>query len=100
MVRWQERLISDLSVILVIRNYEEYPSINDKPGFSFIPPVINEEVSFNISSQTLISEEDNYFYDVDSGSYSQIRFACGFKNGDDNDLTSFSLLFLNIRQCK
>ena len=81
------------------RNYEEYIPLNDEPGFSFSPPVINEDISFNISTKTLGNGE-NFFYDVDSGSYSQLRFACGFKDGKRQDLFTPKIVLLNIRQCR
>ena len=84
---------------LFFRNYEEYYPINNEPGFSFTPPIINEEISFNISSNTL-DDGQNYFYDVDSGSYSQLECACGFQDGDNEGLSDASEIVLNIKNCK
>ena len=83
----------------IFRNYEEYYPINNEPGFSFTPPIINKEISFNISSNTL-DDGQNYFYDVDSGSYSQLEFACGFQDGYDKSLSNFETVQVNIEKCK
>ena len=84
--------------VSVIYKVSYFP-INNEPGFSFQPPDINEDISFQISTQTL-SDDMNYFYDVDSGSYSQIQFACGFMDGANQGLYDPSTVILNIRECK
>ena len=81
------------------RDYEQFHTINNEPGFSFTPPIINEQISFNISTNTLDNGQ-NYYYDVDSGSYSQIQFACGFQDGYIEGLSDYSEIILEIRNCK
>ena len=71
-------------------------SLNDEPSFDFSPPLLDHVMEFNLTSETFSG--DQYFYDIDSGSYSQINFRCGFRDGNTNSLTNHSDITLYIQE--
>ena len=73
--------------------------MNDEPGFVFSPPVLSHDIRFNVTTQTLDNDE-TFYYDVDSGSYEQLQFACGFQDGTSDALTNPHTVYLYIRQCE
>ena len=70
--------------------------LDDEPLFEFFPPHLDHVVEFNLTSQTFSG--DQYFYDVDSGSYSQLNFRCGFR--DANSIIDFSDITLYVQKSK
>lgn len=64
-------------LLLRITNYELLSSLFDVPEFALSPPGLNHMLEFNLTAPTFTSA-----FDVDLASVSQIRFTCGFRNGD------------------
>lgn len=75
-------------------NYEDYVPLNNEPTFVFSPANLDHNIDFNLTTATFSDPE--YYRDIDSGSYSQLSFICGFRNGSRSSFTNSSYITLNI----
>ena len=73
---------------------EDYEPLNNEPTFVFSPANLAHNIDFNLTTATFSDPE--YYRDIDSGSYSQLSFVCGFRNGSGSSFTSPSYITLNI----
>jgi hypothetical protein len=83
------------SVNWELQGYEGFVSIDHEPEFVFTPVGLNHRLEFNLTSRTFDNSE-YYSYDVDSGSYSQLKFRCSF--GTNDNLINPTTVPLYIRQ--